>query len=78
MSGLINSTPRTVAASFDVDERTSDLLLKLQKTFGVETNSAVIRKALALANIAGEHAGPDNTVTISGEGKSPVKVALAE
>ena len=67
-----------VAASFDVDERTEKLLLKLQKAFGVDTNAAVISRALALANIAGEHAGPDHTVTISGEGKKPVKVALAE
>jgi hypothetical protein len=67
-----------VAASFDVDEQTVELLAKLQKRFGVDTNAAVIRKALALANIASEHAGPDNTITISGEGQPPMKVALAE
>jgi hypothetical protein len=40
--------------------------------------SAVIRKALALANVARQHAGSDNTITItSDEGKPPVKVSLA-
>ena len=80
MSGLINrlSPRQPVAASFDVDERTAELLAKLQKRFGVDTNAAVISRALALANIASDHAGPDNTVTISGEGRGAVKVALAE
>ena len=66
-----------VAASFDVDKRTAELLAKLQKKFGVDTNAEVISRALALANIASDHAGHDNTVTISGEGKTPVKVTLA-
>ena len=43
--------------SFEVDERTAALLADLQKTFGVKTNAAVIRKALALANVASQHAG---------------------
>jgi hypothetical protein len=64
------------AASFEIDEHTADLLTQLQKTFGVDSNAAVIRKAVALASIAGEQAGSDNIVTISGSGKAPVKVAL--
>lgn len=65
--------------SFEVDERTADALAALQKTFGVKTNAAVIRKALALAAVAAQHAGPDNTITIaSNDGKPPVKVSLAE
>ncbi|MGH7152898.1 MAG: hypothetical protein ACREF3_03130 [Acetobacteraceae bacterium] len=64
--------------SFDVDERTANMLTELQKTFGVKTNAAVIRKALALAKVASEHAGEDNTITIASEdGKPPVKVLLA-
>jgi len=66
--------------SFDVDERTAALLAALQKTFNVKTNAAVIRKALALANVASQHAGPDNTITIapSEDGTKPaVKVSLA-
>ena len=63
--------------SFEVDERTAQLLAQLQKTFGVKTNAAVIRKALALANGASQHAGTDHTITISADGKDPVKVSLA-
>ncbi len=63
--------------SFEVDERTAELLAQLQKTFGVKTNAAVIRKALALANVAAQHAAPDHTITISGDGQPPVKVSLA-
>jgi hypothetical protein len=66
--------------SFEVDERTAALLADLQKTFGVKTNAAVIRKALALANVASKHAGADNTITIapSEDGTKPaVKVSLA-
>ena len=56
------------------------MLADLQKTFGVRTNAAVIRKALALANVASQHAGADNTITIapSEDGTKPaVKVSLA-
>jgi hypothetical protein len=51
--------------SFDVDERTAALLAELQKTFGVKTNAAVLRKALALANVASQYADADNTITIT-------------
>lgn len=52
--------------SFIVDASTAELLLKLQATFGVSTNAAVIRRALALANVAARHAGDDRTVVIKG------------
>jgi len=69
------------ATTFEVDANTASLLITLQTAFGVETNAAVIRKALALANIAIQQAGPDATVTIAscdpGTGKQPVKVSLA-
>jgi hypothetical protein len=65
--------------SFEVDERTADLIARLQKTFGVKTNAAVIRKALALANVASQHANSDNTITIAPteDGKPAIKVSLA-
>jgi hypothetical protein len=64
--------------SFEVDERTAALIAQLRETFGVNTNAAVIRKALALANIASQHAASDHTITISpGEGRPGVKVSLA-
>jgi hypothetical protein len=64
--------------SFEVDERTVELIARLRETFGVKTNAAVLRKALALANVASQHAGSDHTITISSDnGKPPVKVSLA-
>ncbi len=64
--------------SFEVDDRTLALIARLRETFGVKTNAAVIRKALALANIASQHADADHTITIaSADGKPPVKVSLA-
>jgi len=63
--------------SFEVDEHTAELIAELRKTFGVKTNAAVIRKALALANVASRYAGPDHTITITAnDGKPPVKVLL--
>lgn len=64
--------------SFEVDDRTLTLIAHLRETFGVKTNAAVIRKALALANVASQHADSDHTITITpSEGKPPVKVSLA-
>lgn len=62
--------------TIEVDERTADLLARLQKKFGVKSNVAVIRQSLALANILSQQADADNTVTIVSEGKAPVKVLL--
>ena len=73
MSGLINSTP----TSYDLDERTSSLITQLQKHFGVTSNAEVIRRAIALADIASKLADADGKITISSEGKSPVTVSLA-
>jgi hypothetical protein len=65
--------------SFEVDDRTAALIARLRETFGVNTNAAVIRKALALANVASQHADADRTITIapSDDGKPAVKISLA-
>lgn len=68
----------TKVTTFEVDQRTADLIAHLRESFGVKTNAAVIRKALALANVASQQADSDHTITISGGGeKPPVKVSLA-
>jgi len=70
---------RPAATSFDVDEHTAALLTLLQKKFGVSSNAEVLRKAVALANVASQQAGDGNAIIITGEGgKPPVKVFLAE
>jgi hypothetical protein len=64
--------------SFEVDDRTAELIARLRGAFGVKTNAAVIRKALALANVASQYADTDHTITITPSGgKAPVKVSLA-
>ena len=66
--------------SFEVDEHTASVLVNLQKVFGVKTNAAVIRKALALANVAAQHANTDDhTITLAPnkEGEPAVKISLA-
>jgi hypothetical protein len=64
--------------SFEVDDRTAALIARLRETLGVKTNAAVIRKALALANVASQHADSDHAITIApSEGKAAVKTSLA-
>lgn len=64
--------------SFEVDERTAAAIVRLREAFGVNTNAAVIRKALALANVAAQHADADHTITIApSDGKPAVKISLA-
>lgn len=62
--------------SFELDERTMGTLRELQTVFGVKTNAAVLRKAIALAGMAASKATPEHTVTISGRDE-PVTVSLA-
>jgi hypothetical protein len=62
--------------TFEMDERTLAALRELQVVFGVKTNAAVLRKAIALAKITASKASPDHTVTISGGGE-PLTVSLA-
>ncbi len=65
--------------SFEVAERTAAVLTELQKKFGVTSNAAVIRKALALANVAARHADTDNSITLApSDGKPAVTVLLDE
>lgn len=63
--------------SFVVDEKTAQMLEELKTTFGVATNAAVIRRALALAKVAAENADSDHTITIVDKDKHEQKVLLA-
>jgi hypothetical protein len=53
--------------SFVFDERTIDAIAKLKDAFGVSTNAAVIRRALALAQVAAEQADEKHNVLIGGK-----------
>jgi hypothetical protein len=66
--------------TFTVSGHSASMLVQLQTVFGVTSNAEVIRKALALASLASQHAGADNTITISPDdgSKPPVRVHLDE
>jgi hypothetical protein len=58
------------------DERTLQAIEALKQTFGVSTNAAVIRKAIALSRVVGQHADEHNNVIIAGKDDA-IKVNLA-
>jgi hypothetical protein len=65
--------------TFEVNQEAVDLLCQLRGTFGVSTNAAVIRKALALASVVSRYAASDGTIMISTRrGASTVTIRLAE
>jgi hypothetical protein len=53
--------------NFTVNAETLALLDELKSTFGVDTNTAVLRKALAIARLAANNQRPDHTVSIIGK-----------
>lgn len=63
--------------SFVVNDETLDLIQALKSKFHVNSNAAVIRRALALAKVATDSAGDDNAVTIvNAHDKQSQKVLL--
>jgi transaldolase len=61
----MRSAMAKIQTSFQLDEGTADAIEKLKGVFGVTSNTAVIRKAIALSRVAARAAdGADNTVTI--------------
>ena len=63
--------------SFVVDDNTLRAFDDLKKIFGVNSNAAVVRRAVALARIAASNAGEDNTLTIVDRMNKTHKVILA-
>jgi len=63
--------------SFVFDNRTTKAIEALKETFGVKTNAAVIRRALALARVVAEKADENHTVMVVGKNDEAVKVSLA-
>jgi len=53
--------------NFTVNEETLALLEELKATFGVETNTAVLKRALAIARLAAANRRPDHTISIIGK-----------
>jgi hypothetical protein len=64
--------------SFQLDPGTAQAIDDLKKVFGVTNNTAVIRRAIALARIAAKAADEsDNTVTLIDKSGDRLKVSLA-
>ena len=52
--------------NFAVSGETLETLEELKKVFNVDTNTAVLRRALAIAKLAGANQREDHTVTLLG------------
>lgn len=48
--------------SFEIDEKTSEALTRLKEVYGVNSNAAVLKRALAIALIASKHADKDDNI----------------
>ena len=63
--------------SFQLDPGTAEAIERLKGVFGVSSNTAVIRKAIALSRVAAQAAdSADNTVTIVDNAGERFKVPL--
>jgi transaldolase len=66
-----------IQTSFELDEGTADAIDKLKAVFGVTSNTAVIRRAIALSRVAARAADTaDNTVTIVDKDGERFKIPL--
>lgn len=67
-----------VQTSFQVDPGTAEAIEELKTVFGTTSNTAVIRKAIALARIAARASDTgDNTVTLIDRSGDKLKISLA-
>jgi hypothetical protein len=53
--------------SFEIDEKTTAALEHLKKVYGVPSNAAVLKRALALALAASKYADADHNIHIRSE-----------
>jgi hypothetical protein len=63
-------------SSFQATEETKETLDELRTAFGVSTNSAVIRRALALAKVIAKEASDDHTIEVLGKDGQKLKILL--
>ncbi len=65
------------ATSFVIDKVTAEAIEELKTEFGVTTNAAVIRKALALARVVARCADDSHAITLLGNDGIERKILLA-
>jgi hypothetical protein len=68
---------KTNQTSFAMDESTQKALDELKSFFGVRTNSAVIKRALAIAQVARENSDKNKHLTIRDTAGAEKVVLLA-
>lgn len=62
--------------TFMVDEKTLGIIESLKVSFGVGTNAAALRRALAIARLAAENQRDDHTITLIGKDDRPRDIVL--
>ena len=68
----------SIQTSFQVDPGTAEAIDELKGVFGVSSNTAVIRKAIALARVASRNSNAeDKTITLVDKTGTPLKIFLA-
>lgn len=68
----------TIQTSFQLDPGTAEAIEQLKGVFGVSSNTAVIRRAIALSRVAARNSDAgDRTVTLLGSDGVPLKISLA-
>jgi hypothetical protein len=65
-----------MATSFNIDPTMDQTLEQLKKHFGASSKSEVLRKAVALLNVAAKHENDDGSVTILQNKKDETKIIL--
>jgi hypothetical protein len=73
---MAETTTRTQQRSYQATDETARALAELRETFRVPTDSAVVRRALALARVMAQEAGEDHTVTVLRRDGTPMKILL--
>lgn len=64
--------------SIQLDPGTAQAIEELKTVFGVKTNAAVIRKAIALSRVAAQNSNTkEHTITLQDQNGNPIKVSLA-
>lgn len=61
--------------SFNIDSKTDQTLERLKQHYGVATKAEVLRKAIALLNVAMRYEQPDGSLIIS-QGSHDLKIVM--
>lgn len=56
--------------NFSVNGETLELIERLKREFGVDTNTAVLKRALAIDRLAADNQRDDHTISIVGKDES--------